>query len=552
MSSVGPPGRLPSAAAPIASTAPAAVTNLPPGLANLTAGSIINGVVLGRDSRGHTLVRTANGTLSLATSLALTTGSALSLQVQIVGAQMQMVVLSVDQQPVAQGSDKVEGTAQAAVEGVAGRAAKAAVEGVAGRAAKAAVEGVAGRAAKAAVEGVAGRDAAVRQDAPPPATVTSGTVLTATVTKAPPPAAAPAAHAPASGTSGRPATAPSAAGARDGAPALATTEAVPATPAKLGSRFNLRIVAVAADASVEPAAVLRTAAAGRPGAQLIAGTVTNPSPAGELQLQTPLGLLTLNTKAPLPRSAHVVVEVLGAIESPDGPESPIPAARPSPLLALGRDWPALKEAIATLVRVEANLAANLVDNVLPKPGSGLGANILFLLSALRAGDIRSWLGEPAMRALEHAGRSDLVSRLGEDFAQMSRLALEPAAGEWRTWLVPVHDGSALQLLRMFVKRPPRRNRTDAERESGTRFLIDVELSRLGALQLDGLVKQKRFDLIMRSHAALPADMRRDISAIFEDGLAATGFSGGIAFQATPTFPALPVKEPEARAVGLSV
>lgn len=529
MSSVGPPGRFPSAAGPVASTAPAAVTNLPPGLANLTAGSIINGVVLGRDGRGHTLVRTANGTLSLATSLALPAGSALSLQVQTVGAQMQMVVLSVDQQPAAQAADKAEGAAQAALEGVAGRTAQAAVEGVAGRA------------------------AAPRQDAPPPATVTGGTVLTATVTRAPSPAAdVPAADALASATSGRPATAPSAAGGRDGAPAPATMQAVPATPAGLGSRFNLRIVAVAADASVEPAALLRTAAAGRPGAQLIAGTVSNPSPAGELQLQTPLGLLTLNTKAPLPPSAHVVVEVLGAIESPDGPEPPVPAARPSALMALGRDWPALEEAIAILARAEPNLAANLIDNVLPRPGPGLGANILFLLSALRAGDIRSWLGEPAMRALEHAGRSDLVGRLGEDFAHMSRLALEPAAGEWRSWLVPVHDGSALRLLRMFVKRPPRRNKTDAERESGTRFLIDVELSRLGALQLDGLVKQKRFDLIMRSHAALPADMRRDICAIFEDALAATGFSGGIAFQATATFPPSPVKEPEARAVGLSV
>ncbi len=513
MSRVGSPGGLPAAAAPIASPPPTIVTNLPPGLANLTAGAIINGVVIGRDNKGHTLVRTANGTLSLATPLALTAGSTLSLQVQTVGAQMQMVVLSVDEQPVAQGSEKAEGGAKATVEAVAGRAAPA------------------------------------RQAAPPPAAVTSGTVLTATVTKAPPPATtAPAAP----GAGARPPIASSAGAVPDDAPAVATTNAISTTPPKLGSRFTLRIVAVTADASAEPAAVLRPAAAGRPGAQLIAGTVTTPSPAGELQLQTALGLLTLNTKAPLPPSARVVVEVLGPIESPDGAEPPVPAVRPSALLALGRDWPALREAIEILARVDVNLAANLVENVLPKPGSGLAANILFLLSALRAGDIRSWLGEPTMRALERSGRSDLASRIGEDFAQMSRLALEPAPGEWRTWLVPMHDGSALQLVRMFVKRPPRRGTAEAEHESGTRFLVDVELSRLGALQLDGLVKQKRFDLIIRSHAALPAEMRRDISAIFEDALATTGFSGGIAFQATPTFPAAPVKEPEARAVGLSV
>ena len=43
------------------STAASATTNLPAGLANLQAGAILTGNVIGRDTAGHTLIRTANG-----------------------------------------------------------------------------------------------------------------------------------------------------------------------------------------------------------------------------------------------------------------------------------------------------------------------------------------------------------------------------------------------------------------------------------------------------------------------------------------------------------
>ena len=36
-----------------------------------------------------------------------------------------------------------------------------------------------------------------------------------------------------------------------------------------------------------------------------------------------------------------------------------------------------------------------------------------------------------------------------------------------------------------------------------RFLIDLTLSRIGELQLDGLIRPRRFDLILRTHMPLP-------------------------------------------------
>jgi hypothetical protein len=510
MSTVGPPPAMPLPHAAAAVAQSAVVTNLPPGLANLTAGAIIKGIVVGRDGKGHTLVRTANGTLALTTTLSLATGSTLSLQVQTMGTQVQMVVLSVTEQPAGPAADQAAGGAPPPVEGAAGGAAPA------------------------------------QRGAQPPVTITTETVLTAMVAREV--AAGPASFVAA------PSAAPGS-GAAPPQPASLPTGTVagglPLAPLEPGSRLSLRMIAIDPDDSFNPAAVLRTAAVGRPPPPVVVGTVTNRSVAGEMQVQTPLGLLTLNTKAPLPPSTRIVFALLGPVEPPPPSAAAAPAAGSAPL-ALTRKWAALSEAVETLGRADPALAQNVIENAIPRPGPGLAANLLFLLSALRGGDIAGWLGAPAMRALQRAGRHDLVTRLGEDFAQISRLAADPATGEWRTWLVPVHDGGAIELVRLFIKRHRGRTADDDERDSGTRFLVEVDLSRLGPMQLDGLVQQKRFDLIVRSHAPLPRHMRKDIYAIFDDALAATGYSGGITFQATPTFVVSPLTEVGAHPVGLSV
>ena len=67
--------------------------------------------------------------------------------------------------------------------------------------------------------------------------------------------------------------------------------------------------------------------------------------------------------------------------------------------------------------------------------------------------------------------------------------------------------------------------------AGHRFLIDMDLSRMGRLQLDGLVHDSRFDLTIRSPAAFPEPMRQDLRTLFRDASNAVGLHGGLMFQA---------------------
>ena len=70
---------------------------------------------------------------------------------------------------------------------------------------------------------------------------------------------------------------------------------------------------------------------------------------------------------------------------------------------------------------------------------------------------------------------------------------------------------------------------------GTRFIVDLDLSRLGRVQLDGLVyqKEKHMDLIVRTENRLPDRMHEDIRNIFQEAVDVTGIKGGVSFQAAP-------------------
>jgi len=498
-------GAGPAAVAPVAPT-----TNLPPGLANLTAGAILNGSVVGRDAQGHVLVQTPNGMLSLSTALTLPQGSALSLQIQTMGAQIQMVVLSINQQPQQPGKQAVV-TLVPAAQG----------------------------------QPQASRPAPAAPPPPSPAvTVTAGRVLTATVVaEALTPAGAPSADpalpgAPALPGGAAPAAAPpGAAMPHEGPPMLAALlgrlprDGEPAAPEK-GTRLTVRIAALDADPAGDPKAVLRAAAEGRGPTRLLPGTVAEPDAGGFVQVKTPLGVLSLSTQTPLPPASRIVLEIVG---EPELPPAPQPQA---PVPAQGRGWPALEQAVAVIARAASG--APHVAAALPHPGPDLASALVAALAAIQTGDVRALVGDHFLRALDLAGHHDLAMRLGHEFNQLTTVVPDPSGGAWRSFLIPVHDG-AVQFVRFFVRRKRKRSGPDSDPDSTTRFLVEVELSRLGAMQLDGLVKPKKFDLIIRSRTALDPAMRREIAKIFDDALAASGHRGALTFQAGPRFAASPAQ-----------
>ena len=76
----------------------------------------------------------------------------------------------------------------------------------------------------------------------------------------------------------------------------------------------------------------------------------------------------------------------------------------------------------------------------------------------------------------------------------------------------------------------------------TRFVVDLSLSQLGDLQIDGVVRPETVDLLIRTQDTLPDAMRQEIRDIFTTTLARTGIEGQLAFRMQKTFPTLPIEE----------
>jgi hypothetical protein len=198
-------------------------------------------------------------------------------------------------------------------------------------------------------------------------------------------------------------------------------------------------------------------------------------------------------------------------------------------------WQTLAEA---LDRMRGSAAATSFDALVPMPGPDLAARILALLAALQRGRFEDWTGRDLHRGLSRAA-GEIATRLGEDFGRLAAVAGE-SSGEWRFVPVPLFAGGTLGQIRLFFRGPRRGRDRAAPGCEGTRFLVDVELERLGPLQLDGLVLERRFDLIVRTRAAMASSMRRDIAAIFNEARDLGALDGEIDFLATREFVAPPI------------
>ena len=310
---------------------------------------------------------------------------------------------------------------------------------------------------------------------------------------------------------------------------------IPPSTVPQGTQVHVKIVNVqppaagAETASPRPPAPAASGASLAPGTTLT-GVATHATRASHTVIRTDLGTMALETRTPLAQGTLLQLEVTDRAVFP-----PAGSADAEGRLALARDWPSLNAAIAALEQDAPRVARALVETVIPRADTQLAANVLSFLVALRGGSLVNWLGGGPARTLQRL-RPDAFNRLSDDFRSLARSADEPAAGDWRVTVVPFHDRQELRPITLYLRRDRDADGEDAERgRDDTRFVVDVELSRLGHMQLDGLVRgqDKRFDLIVRSERPLPPWMRDDIREIFAEASALTGLKGGTSFHAGP-------------------
>lgn len=277
---------------------------------------------------------------------------------------------------------------------------------------------------------------------------------------------------------------------------------------------------------------------------VLSGTVRGVTPQGQPIVQAPNATLALDTRAQVSDGTRVVlkVETVPTLPSP----TKAAALAPAQTLVQAKTWSDLDEALKVLSTIDPARFQHVAQTSLPQPGVKLTAQMLFFLSALKGGDFKAWLGDSASRVIDRE-RPGLLTRLSGDFQIMAKMADEPQQNDWRLALIPFLNGNSIEQVR-FYHRGRNGGENDDDGDEGTRFVLDLDLSNIGHVQIDGLVKseQKRMDLIVRTETPLNEDWRADIAEIFVNAQDLIGLDGGVAFQAAPgnfiEFP--PITSPE--------
>ncbi len=249
-------------------------------------------------------------------------------------------------------------------------------------------------------------------------------------------------------------------------------------------------------------------------------------------LQFPTGTLPVGTQVELLPQTMV---------SPATPATFPDAALPlHTALFSGWLWPAFDDAFDILNTASAtqlgSAATQSLAKILPSPANPaqMGAAILFFVAAIRSGDIGGWMGERTLNSLKRDGLrgSNALEKIARDVTGLSRLASEPLSQDWRGLPIPYVWQNEIHKMHLYYRHQggDEKDTPEDKKDRSTRFIFDLHLDRIGDLQLDGLMKDPRLDLILRTRTPFARSMQTVMRQKYLDILESGKLQGDLAFQ----------------------
>jgi hypothetical protein len=219
------------------------------------------------------------------------------------------------------------------------------------------------------------------------------------------------------------------------------------------------------------------------GANQINATVIGTGPGGQLILKAGDTTLFVRQSVDLPVGTNLLITVAPARLS-------TPALLP---IMNTQEVSPLQQALMALGQIDPEIAQQVMNTVVPQPGANMPAALLFFMSAMKQGDMRNSDGQLQILNFYVHNSSHKSSAQDDGKDDAGKAVSGPGASQ-------------------------------------VRFLIDMRLTRLGAIQLDGLVQTRKFDMMVRSETPLPFDLPKMLREGYLSRLDALGYSGSLNFQ----------------------
>lgn len=180
----------------------------------------------------------------------------------------------------------------------------------------------------------------------------------------------------------------------------------------------------------------------------------------------------------------------------------------------------------------------------------LTANALLMMAALNAlpenasrqlGQLAASLSEriKAGGKIESATAAKDALEILARKAEGDDMGLNPATG-WRATPLPNNPQSGILAawLHLHIPEDPHHHRgqtaeENKQKKETDRFVFDLSLSRMGQMQIDGLVRDKNLNVVVRSEQGMSVAMQSTLTKRFIETLESNGLEGGLRFAVVP-------------------
>ncbi|MEM6780500.1 MAG: hypothetical protein AAF569_01405 [Pseudomonadota bacterium] len=216
----------------------------------------------------------------------------------------------------------------------------------------------------------------------------------------------------------------------------------------------------------------------------------------------------------------------------------LPQTTPAPLQSIPLTqllqpgaWPIMNDLYQGLLQVSPQAAQSLSGSI-PNPASNIAQltpAALMFVAAMRSGDFASWLGGKSVDGLQRTGKGNLINRLGSEMSSLNR-GEATVSSEWRAVPLPMFWEGQIQKITLYTRQGRDDNSDDDQGDKQTRFVFDLDLTRMGPVQLDGLIKGQRLDMIVRTEMPFSEPMRQAMRQAYGDALKDTELRGDLDFQ----------------------
>ena len=205
------------------------------------------------------------------------------------------------------------------------------------------------------------------------------------------------------------------------------------------------------------------------------------------------------------------------------------------------NWSNLEELLTKLNDTEKTVSQkDFIENIVGKSGKNLTASLAHFLSAVRTGNATKWMGN-LFNNENFSGVDRILEGLQDDFIFMQR-ASETSDNGWRGFFLPLLDDNQLSIIQFFIRHEHHRKQFSKsnKNDDSVQFLVELNLTNIGAMQIDGRLKDKELILVIRTRQDLKPRLQQGIERVFFKTLSASELVGKLTFKTHSKMPPLPI------------